>query len=50
MLGHANSTNTSNLMGEHKNMIVLQAMLVGDKYFMYDVVNREDYELRGDEE
>ena len=45
VLGHVNSSNTDRLMGEHKNGIVLQAMLVGDKYLMYEVVNREDYEL-----
>lgn len=46
LMGHVNSTNTSNLMGKYKNEVVLQAMLVGDKYLMYEVVNREDYELR----
>lgn len=45
MLGHVNSRNTDRLMGESGSAIILQAMLVGDKYLMYEVVNRKDYEL-----
>lgn len=50
MLGHVNSTNTLNLTGKRKSRIVLQAMLVGDMYLMYEVVDKDDYELRGDAE
>lgn len=49
MLGHANSNNTSFLMGEFRSTVVLQAMLIGDMYLMYEVVNEEDYQLEGDE-
>lgn len=50
MLGHVNSTNTTSLMGKGGSKVVLQAMLVGDKYLMYEVVDKGDYELRGDAE
>ena len=50
MLGHVNSTNTTSLMGQGGSKVVLQAMLVGDKYLMYEVVDKGDYELRGDAE
>ena len=50
MLGHANSKNTDSLMGKHGNKVVLQAMLIGDKYLMYEVVDKGDYELGGDAE
>ena len=50
MLGHANSTRTDSLMGKHSSKVVLQAMLIGDMYLMYEVVDKDDYELRGDEE
>lgn len=50
MLGHASSKNTDSLMGKHSNKVVLQAMLIGDMYLMYEVVDKEDYELRGDAE
>jgi len=50
MLGHVNSINTESLMGRGGSKVVLQAMLVGDKYLMYEVVDKGDYELRGDAE
>ena len=50
MLGHAKSTNTVSLMGQGGSKIVLQAMLIGDMYLMYEVVDKGDYELRGDAE
>lgn len=49
MLGHANSRSTDSLMG-HSDKVVLQAMLIGDMYLMYEVVSKDDYELRGDTE
>lgn len=48
MLGHAESKNTDSLMGRYRDRIVLQAMLIGDMYLMYEVVDKDDYELRGD--
>lgn len=45
LLGHVNSTNTTSLMGPGGSKVVLQAMLVGDKYLMYEVVGRDDYEM-----
>lgn len=48
MLGHANSKNTDSLMGKYGDKVVLQAMLIGDMYLMYEVVDKNDYELRGD--
>ena len=50
MLGHANSRSTDSLMGRHRDRVVLQAMLIGDMYLMYEVVDRDDYELMGDAE
>lgn len=50
MLGHANSKNTDLLMGNWSSKIVLQAMLIGDMYLMYEVVDKNDYELRDDVE
>lgn len=50
MLGHANSKNTNSLMGKYSDKVVLQAMLIGDMYLMYEVVDKDDYELRGDAE
>ena len=50
MLGHANSKNTDSLMWNHSNKVVLQAMLIGDMYLMYEVVDKDDYELSGDAE
>ena len=50
MLGHANSRNTDSLMGGYSDRVVLQAMLIGDMYLMYEVVDKSDYELRGDAE
>ena len=49
-LGHANSENTDLLMGRYNDRVVLQAMLIGDMYLMYEVVDRDDYELMGDAE
>jgi hypothetical protein len=48
MWGHADSTNTDLLMGRRSDRVVLQAMLIGDMYLMYEVVDKDDYELRGD--
>ena len=48
MLGHANSKSTDSLMGMYRDRIVLQAMLIGDMYLMYEVVDKDDYELRGE--
>lgn len=50
MLGHANSKRTDSLMGGYRDRVVLQAMLIGDMYLMYEVVDKDDYELRGDAE
>ena len=47
-LGHATSRNTDALMGRGAHTVILQAMLIGDMYLMYEVVDEEDYELRGD--
>ena len=49
-LGHANSKSTDLLMGRYNDGVVLQAMLIGDMYLMYEVVDKNDYELRGDAE
>ena len=49
-LGYANSKNTDLLMGRYNDRVVLQAMLIGDMYLMYEVVDKNDYELRGDAE
>ncbi len=46
MFGHADSKNT--LMGKGACPIILQAMLIGDKCLMYEVVDKRDYELGGD--
>ena len=45
MFGHVDSKNSQNLTGKHVSRIILQAMLVGDKYLMYEVVDKEDYEI-----
>jgi len=50
MLGHVNSRNTDSLMREYSDKVVLQVMLIGDMYLLYEVVNKNDYELRGDAE
>lgn len=50
MLGHAHSKNTDSLMGKRGDKVVLQAMLIGDEFLMYEVVDEGDYELRGDAE
>jgi hypothetical protein len=50
VLGHVDSRNTDALMGRGGYAVILQAMLIGDKYLMYEVVDKEDYELRGDAE
>lgn len=48
MFGHVNSTNANLLTGKNTDRLILQAMLVGDKYLMYEVVDKDDYEPRGD--
>lgn len=48
MVGHANSMNSGSLMGKHSDRVVLQAMLIGDMYLMYEVVDKNDYGLGGD--
>lgn len=44
VLGHVDSRNTESLMWSGCSRVVLQAMLVGDKYLMYEVVDRGDYD------
>lgn len=50
MFGEVGSQNANSLTGSRCSAIILQAMVVGDKTMMFEVVGKDDFEQGGDAE